>query len=214
VSDPSVSRTRSRGQPLTRDRILDAAWGLFRTQGFDGTTVTEIEARAGLAAGSGGFYRHFASKEDVLRAVVEREVERADTERELPSEVLTADARIALTLDFQRRLSNLRRLQPLMVVLAREQHRLGGAKGRLRQLLLEKNLNLRAEVLQGWMDQGAIPRRDSRSLATVITASLTGYHNAREYFGDSPGGTDEASFLAMLADLVLGGGAWSDDGRA
>jgi len=176
--------------------------------------VTEIEARAGLAAGSGGFYRHFASKEEVLLAVVEREVERADTERELPSEVLTADARIALTLDFQRRLSNLRRLQPLMVVLAREQHRLGDAKGRLRQLLVEKNLDLRAEVLQGWMDQGAIPPRDPRSLATVLTASLTGYHNAREYFGDSPGGTDEASFVAMLADLVLGGGAWSNDGLA
>jgi AcrR family transcriptional regulator len=55
----------------TRERILDAAWRLFLRQGFAGTTVTQIEAAASLAAGSGSFYRHFRSKEELLLAAAE-----------------------------------------------------------------------------------------------------------------------------------------------
>ena len=60
----------------TRERILDAAMELFAQDGFSGTTITEIERRVGLAAGTGSLYRHFPSKEDLLRAAVEREVTR------------------------------------------------------------------------------------------------------------------------------------------
>src|SRR5438552_14795 len=56
---------------------MDAALALFAREGFAGTAVTDIEAAAGLSAGSGSFYRHFRSKEDVLFTVVDRELERA-----------------------------------------------------------------------------------------------------------------------------------------
>ena len=188
---------------MTRDRILDAAWEVFGRQGFDGATVTEIEDRAGLAGGSGGFYRHFTSKEDVLHAVVEREIARADAGRELPPDELAVDARVALSQEFRRRLTNLRRLQPLIALLAREERHLTDAKQTLRDLLIRKNVGLRADILRGWMDQGAIPRRDPQALATVITAALSGYQAALQFFGASPW-ADEESVVAMLADLVLG----------
>jgi AcrR family transcriptional regulator len=60
----------------TRDRILDAAFDLFLEVGVQGTTITDIERRVGLAPGTGSFYRHFRSKEDLLTAVLEREVSR------------------------------------------------------------------------------------------------------------------------------------------
>jgi AcrR family transcriptional regulator len=60
--------------PTTRDLILDAALDLFLRRGVAGTAVTDIERAAGLAAGSGAFYRHFRSKEHVLVASVERGV--------------------------------------------------------------------------------------------------------------------------------------------
>jgi AcrR family transcriptional regulator len=210
VADSAAAPAGSPRQTPTRDRILDAGWEVFRDRGFDGTTVTEIEARAGLAAGSGGFYRHFASKEALLRAVVDREVARADAGRELPPFELTVDARSALIVEFRRRLSNLRRLHPLVVVLARENRHLGDAKERLRALLVDKGLNLRAEILRSWMDQGVIPSRDPHALATVVVSALTGYQNATVFFGEAPGGTDEASFAAVLADLVLGGSSEAD----
>src|SRR5262245_65363759 len=54
----------------TRERILDAALDLFIERGVDGTTVSDIERAVGLAAGTGSFYRHFRSKDDVLVASV------------------------------------------------------------------------------------------------------------------------------------------------
>jgi AcrR family transcriptional regulator len=60
----------------TRERLLDVALDVIGEVGFDGATITEVERRAGLTPGTGSFYRHFRSKEELLRAAVEREVER------------------------------------------------------------------------------------------------------------------------------------------
>lgn len=51
----------------TRARILESAVGLFAAQGYDGTSVTQVIERAGVA--KGGFYHHFASKEALLYEV-------------------------------------------------------------------------------------------------------------------------------------------------
>src|SRR5690349_21985921 len=46
-----------------REKILEAAAMLFRKHGFDGIGVADIMKAAGLT--HGGFYGHFASKEDL-----------------------------------------------------------------------------------------------------------------------------------------------------
>ncbi len=58
----------------TRDRILDVATLLFARQGIRATTVAAIEGEAGLRAGSGGLHRHFRTKDDLVRAILEREL--------------------------------------------------------------------------------------------------------------------------------------------
>lgn len=61
----------------TRERILDAAGQLFRENGFDGVGVADIMKQAGLT--HGGFYGHFASKDDLVAAVCnEMSARRAD----------------------------------------------------------------------------------------------------------------------------------------
>jgi AcrR family transcriptional regulator len=50
-----------------RERVLDAAVELFAQQGYDGTSVSQVITRAGVA--KGGFYHHFASKEALLYEV-------------------------------------------------------------------------------------------------------------------------------------------------
>jgi AcrR family transcriptional regulator len=50
-----------------RARVLDAAVELFAQQGYDGTSVAQVVAAAGVA--KGGFYHHFASKEALLYEV-------------------------------------------------------------------------------------------------------------------------------------------------
>ncbi len=53
--------------------MLDAAARLFRSKGYESTSVREIAAAVGMQAGS--LYCHFATKEDLLRAVYLRGVE-------------------------------------------------------------------------------------------------------------------------------------------
>ena len=50
----------------TKDRIMQAAAGLFMAQGYQKTSIARIETEAGLAPRAGAFYRHFESKQALL----------------------------------------------------------------------------------------------------------------------------------------------------
>ena len=53
----------------TREKIVQAAAEAFRAGGVAGVRLEDVMARAGLT--HGGFYAHFASKEDLLREALE-----------------------------------------------------------------------------------------------------------------------------------------------
>src|SRR5579872_7199925 len=53
----------------TRERIVQAAAAALRARGVDGVSIAEIMAEAGLT--HGGFYAHFGSKDDLLRAALD-----------------------------------------------------------------------------------------------------------------------------------------------
>src|SRR5580693_3594887 len=52
----------------TRERIIDAAAALFRGHGYTSTGIDSVMATAGLT--HGGFYAHFRSKVELLRAII------------------------------------------------------------------------------------------------------------------------------------------------
>ncbi|HWS38023.1 MAG TPA: TetR family transcriptional regulator [Actinoplanes sp.] len=54
----------ARWQGGARERLREAALGLFGTQGYDGTTVAEIAAAAGVTERT--FFRYYADKREVL----------------------------------------------------------------------------------------------------------------------------------------------------
>jgi TetR/AcrR family transcriptional repressor of nem operon len=60
-----------------RDRIIDAAGALFRAKGFGGIGVADIMKAADLT--HGGFYGHFASKDDLVAQASRRTMARAAT---------------------------------------------------------------------------------------------------------------------------------------
>ncbi|MGY1821669.1 TetR/AcrR family transcriptional regulator [Geodermatophilus sp. SYSU D00079] len=53
-----------------REQILDAAIVRFAENGFQATGMAEVIAESGLSAGA--VYRYFASKDDLVRAIVDR----------------------------------------------------------------------------------------------------------------------------------------------
>ena len=66
MSDESSSRQ------ATRDALFDAAKRLFSTHGYARTSHADISFEAGI--GRTTFYEHFASKEDLLVQLVERDL--------------------------------------------------------------------------------------------------------------------------------------------
>lgn len=52
----------------SRRHILKAASELFRKNGIDGASVNDVMKKAGMT--HGGFYRHFASKEELVAAAI------------------------------------------------------------------------------------------------------------------------------------------------
>src|SRR5882724_3841415 len=67
----------------TRERLVTEAMRLFGEQGYAATSVAQIEAAAGLAPGSGALYHHFKSKEALLDAGVDRQLDRRSAMRDI-----------------------------------------------------------------------------------------------------------------------------------
>jgi AcrR family transcriptional regulator len=57
-----------------REQLVDIARGLFAERGFDGASIEEIAARAGVSKPV--VYEHFGGKEGLYAVVVDREVRR------------------------------------------------------------------------------------------------------------------------------------------
>lgn len=57
-------------------RILDAAYELFASNGYAGTTIQMIAKKAGLVPS--GIYHYYTGKEDLLEAVLNREISAMD----------------------------------------------------------------------------------------------------------------------------------------
>jgi len=59
---------RSEQKEETRQRLLDAAREVFEAEGFEGASLRQIAARAGIAAGT--IFVHFRDKRDLLHAAL------------------------------------------------------------------------------------------------------------------------------------------------
>lgn len=175
---------------------MDRSLELFARRGVAATTVVEIEQAAGLSPGSGSFYRHFGNKEAVLAAVVEREVGRAATAREVrmgePAQLETA---------YHRTLDELARLSPLIAIAAREGRERPDLLEPLQRVLAEDGAQAESALLAELMARGEVPGDDAEAVATVAMLALVGHHLAEHFFG-TPVGVDRDRFVDTLARMV------------
>jgi AcrR family transcriptional regulator len=66
----ATARPKTRDAARSREAILDAAETVFAQRGFDGATLAEIGAAAGVSRGTPGYF--FGSKEGLYAAVLQR----------------------------------------------------------------------------------------------------------------------------------------------
>jgi AcrR family transcriptional regulator len=173
----------------TRERILDAALDLFASEGFGGTSISEIERRVGLAAGTGSFYRHFQSKEELLQVAVEREVDScmADiVEARAAASVEPAPDRAA---ELQMMLRDIRRFDRLFRLLMTEGDRVPGVRDAI------------TAALRG---PGEAVSWETRPATVIAVTALTGYHLLELLHGHPFQDVPEDEFVAALAEATGG----------
>jgi len=73
-----------------RSHILDAAQKLFFARGWDDVTIADVLSEAGIS--KGGFYHHFAAKEDLLDGVVQRFTNEALASAQAARDATSGDA--------------------------------------------------------------------------------------------------------------------------
>ncbi len=69
---PVISRPRQRRKEARPGELIDAALDLFVEKGFSATRIEEVASRAGVSKGT--LYLYYASKEDLLKAVISERV--------------------------------------------------------------------------------------------------------------------------------------------
>jgi AcrR family transcriptional regulator len=171
----------------TRERILEAAMDLFAQDGFAGTTIAEIERRVGLSAGSGSLYRHFPSKEALLKAAVEYEVTkcRAEMDNARASIPHLADPHANRTLRYHLMLHEMRRFDRLLRLMLHEGDRVPE--------LREAVWNASRRPADAGPAQGT---------EAVAMAALGGYHLFSIMQGRSFNEISEDEFIRLLVDLT------------
>ena len=167
----------------TRDRILDAALELFAEEGFLGTTISAVERKVGLAAGTGSLYRHFSSKDELLQAAVDREVGRVMAEIEADRAAAPDDtaARLAQLLRHLRRFDRL--------------FRLALTDG-------ERVPEVRAAISNALAAAGEGSTWDRDPTLVVVVAALGGYHLLSGIEDRPFRGMSEARFIETLVGLT------------
>jgi AcrR family transcriptional regulator len=85
--------TREESRAQTRERLLEAARSIFLKDGIETVSIEEVAEAAGYSRGA--FYSNFESKDDLLCAVLDRELESEREEVEAILAALPADGLMA-----------------------------------------------------------------------------------------------------------------------
>jgi AcrR family transcriptional regulator len=190
----------------TRERILTEAMRLFGEQGYEPTTIAEIEAAAGLTPGSGGLYRHFRSKADVLAAGVLQQIRTV--------------ADLIATVDDPEQLRQ-RPLRDRLAILAEAGFRRLDAKRDLNRILHRRDLVAFPELLVAlrdedlrrvfqsvthWFEAEAgehAPKRDWQAIAAVLVGAIAHYWLLRDAIGGHPVDVGEERYRGAWVEMAL-----------
>jgi AcrR family transcriptional regulator len=77
---PAPRLTREQSRANTREKLLEAARGVFARSGFHGASVEEIASEAGYSTGA--LYSNFDGKEDLFLELMQREIDKTAGEIE------------------------------------------------------------------------------------------------------------------------------------
>jgi AcrR family transcriptional regulator len=186
----------------TRERILDEAMRLFSEHGYAATSIAKIEAAAGLTPGAGGLYHHFASKEAVLAAGIERQLSRLAALREI-RQVLGSlgDLKAELTLTARYILAELDSESELLRILASDARN----RPKLLKTAVEQLVSSMFTGFATWIGERAerpIPVEEARTIATFGLGSLLSSRLLRDVLG-IPARVDDVALVDTWVQMMV-----------
>jgi AcrR family transcriptional regulator len=187
----------------TRERLLAAARRMFAEQGYNGTSVGEIEAAAGLSPRSGALYKHFPSKQAVLAAVMAQHTDVVEEMRRQLEVMPLGDLRTELTLVARWGLAELRREHELTRIVMKEGDRFPEMAETFRQAIVLRGHRMTAEWVTRYVESEGGRVQDPDAIASVLTDSLVGYTLQEVLFGPAPAGVGEEAFVAAWVEMTV-----------
>ena len=183
--------------PVIRERILAVSAELFAEHGYDAVSLREICEAARVSKGA--IYHHFASKEDLLAAIVISSLEELldHVGQPQPPDITAAD-RLRAFICGQAELAQ-SRPTGFRVAMSRFAS-LGAAKGQVEALRRAYVRSVRRIFTDG-VESGEFRSIDIRAATRMVLAIL--YWLARWY--EPGGGLSAVDIAAAHADLMLNG---------
>jgi AcrR family transcriptional regulator len=173
-------RTRANGEQ-SRERILDAATEVATERGYEGTTISLVSKKSGLPPTS--IYWHFADKDDLIAAVIQRSFARWLAALDWPgAEALEERAKL-IGPQVAKALLDAPDFLRLGLMLALERR---PVEPRAREMFLQ----VRAEAFRRFSEiiRGLAPELDEEGVRLITTYAIAGADGlfiAKEVSGDS-----------------------------
>jgi AcrR family transcriptional regulator len=196
----------------TRERIVDEAMLLFSENGYAATSIAKIEAAAGLTPGAGGIYHHFASKEAVLAAGIERQLARLGALREIRGVLGSlGDLRAELTLTARYMLAELDSESELLRILASDARK----RSQLLTTAVDQLVSSTFAGFATWIAERAehtIRAEEAKSIAALGLGALLSSRLLRDVLG-IPSQVDDEALVDTWVRLMLAALSAPTDGE-
>jgi len=187
----------------TRDRLVTEAMRLFGEQGYQATSITQIEAAAGLAPGSGALYHHFKTKEALLEAGVDRQLERRRAMHDIRTLFAgLGDLRIELTMLSRYVLTVLDEETQLLQIAARTPPERSPRLNNAYAALVDGLYAEVADWIKGWVPK--ISDQDAKSVAAVGVDALLGKRATNTIFRVAATDTHDEHYIAQWTAMLAG----------
>lgn len=188
----------------TRQRLLKEGLRLFADQGYERTTVGQIEAAAGLSSRSGALYKHFGSKQELLAAAVERHLHEVEGIRGVLELMPLGDLKAELTLMARWLLADLDRHKELFLVFEKEGTDLPELRDRYYEEVGEFGYRLGAEFIERSIlmhrDEGDV---SAEVMAAVALNALVNHRRSEWTFGRKPLGLSDEALTEGIVQILL-----------
>lgn len=176
-----TSRRRRANGEASKAKILDAATEIASERGYEGTSINLVSKRCGLPASS--IYWHFADKDDLIAAVIERSFGRWLSAWSMPDDGTPRDRVAEMTMQVAKALLESPDFLRLGLMLALERR---PVEPRAREMYLQVRAQAQIQLREAAMDMS--PDLDAAALvqlATYAMAGADGLFIAKEIGGDS-----------------------------